>query len=226
MRIDPSHRRHVDLSHPIEAGMITYPGLPGPTIRPFLSREASRASYASGVEFEIDLIELCGNTGTSLDSPFHRYADGVDLAGLPLDGLVEIAALRLDLTDRAERGIEAAAFDGLDVTGRAVLLHTGFDRHWRTEAYLGDNPFLTAEGARRLAGAGVALVGIDSLNIDDVADRTRPAHSILLGAGIPILEHLTGLVGVPPTGARLTAVPIPIHGTGTFPVRAYATLPA
>jgi arylformamidase len=226
MPTDPSRRRLIDLSHPLEAGMVTYPGLPVPTIRPFVSREASRADYAPGVEFEVDLIELCGNTGTYLDSPFHRYADGVDLAGLPLDGLVDIPALRVDATDRTERGISAATFDGLGLEGRAVLLHTGFDRHWRTEAYLRDNPFLGADGAARLAEAKVALVGIDSLNIDDVADRTRPAHSILLAAGIPILEHLTGLALVPPSGARLTAVPIAIRGTGAFPVRAFAAVPA
>jgi kynurenine formamidase len=222
---DARRTRLVDLSHPVEAGMVTYPGLPEPTIRAFMDRESSRAHYAAGVSFAIDVIEICGNTGTYLDSPFHRYADGTDLAGLPLDGLVDLPAVRIDATDRTARAIDAEALRPHDVRGCAVLIHTGFDRHWRTDAYLRDNPFLTRDGAELLVAAGAALVGIDSLNIDDVADPARPAHSLLLAAGIPIVEHLTGLAAVPVGGARFTALPAPIRGTGTFPVRAYATVP-
>lgn len=218
--------RLVDLSHPIEAGMVTYPGLPTPSIQPFLEREASRAHYAPGVSFAIDLITLCGNTGTYLDSPFHRYGDGTDLAGVPLERLVDLPAVRIDVTGSLALAVAADALRPYDLAGCAVLVHTGFDRHWGTDAYLRSNPFLTRDAAELLADAGAALVGIDSLNIDDTGDPSRPAHSILLGAGIPIVEHLTGLGAVPVSGARFSAVPAPIRGTGTFPVRAFAAIVA
>ena len=218
--------RLVDLSHAVEAGMITYPGLPTPSIQPFLDREASRAHYAPGVSFAIDLITLCGNTGTYLDSPFHRYGEGTDLAGLPLERLVDLPAVRIDVTGSPALAVTADALRGFDLVGRAVLIHTGFDRHWGTDAYLRANPFLARDAAELLAEAGAALVGIDSLNFDDTGDPSRPAHSVLLGAGIPIVEHLTGLGAVPVSGARFSAVPAPIRGTGTFPVRAFAMIPA
>jgi arylformamidase len=218
--------RIVDLSHPIEPGMITYPGLPGPTIAPFLDREASRGHYAPGVSFAIDLITLCGNTGTYLDSPFHRYAEGTDLAGLALERLVDLPAVRVDCTGHTDRAIRADALGGLDLAGHAVLLHTGFDRFWRTDGYFADHPFLAPDAVALLVEAGAALVGIDSLNVDDTADLERPAHSGLLAAGIPIVEHLTNLAAVPIAGARFSAVPAPIRGTGTFPVRAFAIVPA
>lgn len=217
--------RLVDLSHPIEAGMVTYPGLPTPSIQPFLDRDASRAHYAPGVSFAIDLVTLCGNTGTYLDSPFHRYGDGTDLAGLPLERLVNLPAIRIDVTGSRALPVTADALGKHELAGCAVLIHTGFDRHWGTEAYLRANPFLARDAAELLAEAGAALVGIDSLNIDSTGDPSRPAHSILLGAGIPIVEHLTGLGSVPATGGTFTAVPAPIRGTGTFPVRAFATIP-
>jgi arylformamidase len=215
----------VDLSHPVEAGMTTYPGLPGPDIRAFLDRDESAGHYAPGVSFQIDLITLCGNTGTYLDSPFHRFRDGADLAVLPLDRLVDLPVLRIDVTARKARAIDVDALRNLAIAGRAVLFHTGFDRHWRTDAYLRDNPFLTRSTVELLVQAGATLVGIDSLNIDDVDDPARPAHSGLLQAGIPIVEHLTNLAAVPADGARFTALPVPIRGTGTFPVRAVAVLP-
>lgn len=218
--------RFVDLSHPVEAGMVTYPGLPGPVIEHHLTREASRGHYAPGVEFQIDLIHLCGNTGTYLDSPFHRYGEGTDLAGLPLERLVDLPAVRVDVTGSAGLAVDALALRPYDLAGRAVLVHTGFDRHWGTDAYLRDNPFLTRAAAAMLVEAGAALVGIDSLNIDDTGDTTRPAHSLLLGAGIPIVEHLANLGEVPVSGARFSAIPAPIRGTGTFPVRAVARIPA
>lgn len=216
----------VDLTHPVEAGMTTYPGLPGPEIHAFLDRAASAAHYAPGVSFQIDLITLCGNTGTYLDSPFHRFRDGADLAALPLDRLVDLPVLRIDVSSRATRAIDADTLRDRALAGRAVLFHTGFDRHWRTDAYLRDNPFLARSAVELLVQAGAALVGIDSLNIDDVDDPTRPAHSGLLRAGIPIVEHLTNLGAVPATGARFTALPVPVRGTGTFPVRAVAVLPS
>ncbi len=216
-------RTLVDLSHPIIAGMTTYPGLPVPSIRPFLARGDSGGRYAPGVTFAMDIIEFCGNTGTYLDSPFHRHETGVDLAGLPLERLVDLPTVRVDVTGSASLAVDAVALLPYDVRGRAVLVHTGFDRHWRTDAYGRDNPFLTAAAAAHLVGEGAALVGIDSLNIDSTADPARPAHSILLGAGIPIVEHLTNLGAIPVDGACFTALPAPVVGTGTFPVRAVAS---
>jgi kynurenine formamidase len=217
--------RLVELNHIVTAGMITYPGLPGPEISPYLTREASRAVYAPGVEFTIDWIRMVGNTGTYLDSPFHRYPDGVDLAGLPLEVLADLPAVVVRLADSGERGIGPRALAALDLAGTAVLLHTGWDRHWGTEAYGGPAPFLTGPAAELIAGAGARLVGIDSVNIDDAhGEGQRPAHSILLDAGIPVLEHLTGLADLPVTGARLHAAPPRVRDFGTFPVRAYAVV--
>jgi kynurenine formamidase len=221
-----SARRLVDLSHPIAEGMTTYSGLPTPTIEPFLTREASAGKYAPGVSFAIDVITLCGNTGTYLDSPFHRHADGADLAGLPLDRLVAVPAVRVDVTGSRSLAIGARELLPYELRGRAVLVHTGFARHWGTDAYLRDNPFLAPDAVDLLVREGAALVGIDSLNIDSTSDPERPAHSRLLGAGIPIVEHLANLEAVPVNGATFTALPAPVRGTGTFPVRAVAAVPA
>lgn len=216
----------VELSHTIRAGLVTYPGIPAPTITPHLTREASRAHYAPGVEFAIDVITMAGNTGTYLDSPFHRYAEGGDLASLELASLVGLPAEVFHLADAAERGIPAAVFFDRDLAGTAVLLHTGWSRHFGRPEYVHGSPFLTEEGARHLAETGVALVGIDALNIDDTeTGGERPAHSILLAAGIHVVEHLTALERVPARGARFTAVPPRVEGLGTFPVRAFAELP-
>ncbi|MFP3464464.1 cyclase family protein [Leifsonia sp. SIMBA_070] len=222
----PHRPRIVDLSHPIRAGLVTYPGLPAPTITPHLTREASRSVYAPGTEFAMDVITMIGNTGTYLDSPYHRYAEGPDLAGLDLSTLVGLPAEVVHVPSGSGRGITASALSGIGAPGGAVLLHTGWDEHFGSPAYAEGAPFLTEEGARLLVGAGVALVGIDSLNIDDTeSGGTRPAHSLLLAAGIHVVEHLTNLAALPERGARFTAAPPAIEGFGTFPVRAFAELP-
>jgi kynurenine formamidase len=200
--------------------MTTYPGLPGPLICDFLSREESRGRYAEGVEFQIGKIELVANTGTYVDAPSHRWVDGVDLAGLPLDRLAGREIVLVDAV--GERAIDEGVLADLDVDGKAVLVRTGWDRHWGTEEYLSGNPFLTETLALELVERGAAIVGIDSLNIDDLGDLRRPVHSVLLRAGIPIVEHMTGLANVPARGARLFAVPVKVRGMGTFPVRAFA----
>jgi kynurenine formamidase len=211
----------IDLSHVIEHGMTTYPGLPAPIICDYLSRDASRGKYAAGVEFQIGKLEMVANTGTYIDSPFHRYADGKDLSALALEYLAGLDAVVVRIPASAPRAIGQAAFARLDVRGRAVLVHTGWDRHWRTEAYGRANPFLTADACERLRDGGVRLVGIDSVNIDDVEDSARPAHSILLGAGIPVVEHLCNLGAVPEGPIRFYAVPPKVVGFGSFPVRAF-----
>jgi kynurenine formamidase len=215
--------RLVDLSHPIEHGMITYPGLPGPVISDFLGREASRGHYAGGTTFHIARVRMVGNTGTYLDAPFHRYAEGPDVAALPLDRLANLEGIVVDAAG-AGRGIEADRFVGRDLVGKAVLVRTGWDAHWRTPRYGDGHPFLTRSAAEHLADARPALVGIDSLNVDDTADGVRPAHTLLLGAGIPVVEHLCGLAALPESGFRFHCVPAPFRGLGSFPVRAYAVL--
>ncbi|PJJ55723.1 cyclase family protein [Compostimonas suwonensis] len=220
-----SPRRVVDLSHTIRAGLVTYPGLPAPTITPHLTREESRSHYAPGTEFAMDVLTMIGNTGTYLDSPFHRYEGGADLSGLELAELVGVRAEVLHLTDAASRGIPASVFYDRDVAGAAVLLHTGWDAHFGTPEYATGSPFLSEEGAQYLVEQGAAIVGIDSLNIDDTeSGGTRPAHSLLLAAGIHVVEHLTDLGQLPARGARFTAVPPKVEGFGTFPVRAFAEL--
>ncbi|MEO7635797.1 MAG: cyclase family protein [Sphingomicrobium sp.] len=216
--------RIVDLSHVIEHGMVTYGNLPGPHICDYWTREGSAANYDDGSSFQIGRIDMVANTGTYLDSPFHRYAEGKDLAELPLKSLADLPGivLRRPFADGLATGAEH--FTELDVRGRAVLVHTGWDRHWRTEPYKHDHPFLTGEAARWLADHGAALVGIDSYNIDQTSIRARPVHTILLGADIPICEHMTGLDQLPDGGFRFSAVPPKIAGMGTFAVRAYAVV--
>jgi kynurenine formamidase len=216
--------RYIDLSHEIGDGLVTYPGLPAPQIDEYLTREASRARYAPGTEFSIGRITMVANTGTYLDTPFHRFADGFDLTGLKLEQLVDLDGVLVRVVDASERTIGADRFAGLDVNGKAVLVHTGWDRHWATPEYGVGHPFLTADAAAWLAEHGPTIVGIDSLNIDDGADGARPAHTTLLRAGIPIVEHLTGLEQLPTAGFRFTAVPARVAGMGTWPVRAFATL--
>ena len=212
----------IDVCHTIEDGMITYKGLPAPVITDHLTRENSRKVYAPGTEFHIGKIEMVANTGTYLDSPFHRYADGTDLSGLDLYSLANLDGIVVRTVGAAERGISVAAMAGLDVKDKAVLFHTGWDKRWRTEAYSdGMHPFLTRAAAEYLAQSGAALVGIDSYNIDDTADGNRRAHSILLGAGIPIVEHLCGLGDLPDENFKFFAVPVKIKSFGTFPVRAF-----
>ena len=219
MRGKASH--FIDVSHEIEHGMVTYPGLPGPLICDYLSREASRSHYAAGVEFQINKIEMVANTGTYLDAPFHRYADGADLAQLPLECIANLDAVVVRVASGSGRSISAGAFRGMDLKGRAVLVCTGWDRHWRTDQYLSGHPFLTGDAAELLRDSGVVLVGIDSLNIDDIADQSRPVHSILLGSGVLIVEHLCNLQSLPPAGFRFSAVPAKVVRFGSWPVRAF-----
>ena len=221
---DHQQKRIVDLSHVIEHGMTTYPGLPGPHICDFWTREGSAANYDDGSSFQIGRIDMVANTGTYLDSPFHRYAEGRDLAELPLPSLADVPGIVVRQPWENDIAVDAAAFEGLDAAGRAVLVHTGWDRHWRTERYGDGHPFLTAEAADWLIEHGAALVGIDSNNIDDTRKRRRPVHSKLLGSDIPICEHMTGLGQLPDEGFRFSAVPPKVRGMGTFPVRAYAVL--
>jgi arylformamidase len=211
----------VDLSHTVEHGLETYRGLPVPTICDFLSREASRSIYAPGTEFQIGRIDMVANTGTYVDSPFHRFADGRDLSQLALEQLADLEAV-LVRARGAGRAIGPEAFDGVDVKGRAVLFHTGWDRHWTTDAYFEGHPYLTEAAAAALVERGAVFVGIDSLNIDDTADLRRPVHTRLLGNNIPIGEHLCGLAALPASGARFFAVPVKVKAFGTFPVRAFA----
>jgi kynurenine formamidase len=219
--------RVVDLSHVITEGMTTLPGLPVPHISPHLTRAQSRDVYAAGTEFALDVITMAGNTGTYVDSPFHRYHAGADLAEVPLERLVNLPTVLARTTGASTRVVDVGALAALDVAGAAVLLHTGGDRHWGTPDYVVDSPYLTEAGAQWLVARGAALVGIDSANIDEMRPNgPRPAHTILLAAGIPIVEHLTGLGQLPPTGAHFTAAPPKFAGTGTFPVRAFAIVPA
>jgi len=217
----------IDLSHRIENGMTTYKGLPGPHICDFWTREMSGQFYDDGATFQIGRIDMVANTGTYLDTPFHRYEDGDDLAGVGLDRLAALPGLVVRAEDRTV--IDADAFEGLDVAGKAVLVHTGWDRHWRSEAYQTGHPFVTEAAARLLVERGAALVGIDSHNIDDTSGRSRPVHSVLLGAGILICEHMTNLGALPETmdgkaAFTFTAAPPKIAGMGTFPVRAFARM--
>ena len=218
----PATAHLIDVSHTVEDGMITYKGLPAPIICDYLSREASRARYAEGTEFQIGKIEMVANTGTYIDSPFHRYAHGCDLSELKLESLADLDCAVVRVTERRDRAIDRLPIEIATLKGKALLVHTGWDAHWRTDRYFEGHPFLTGELAQKLVDAGVTLVGIDSFNIDSTDDGTRPVHSALLGAGIPIVEHLCGLAALPDQGARFFAVPVKVKGMGTFPVRAFA----
>jgi len=211
----------IDLSHTVEHGLETYRGLPAPIICDFLSREASRAVYAPGTEFHIGRIDMVANTGTYVDSPFHRFADGADLSQLTLEQLADLDAVVVR-AGGGGRAIGREAFDDVEVKGRAVLVHTGWDRHWTTDAYFEGHPYLTEDAAVALVDRGAVFVGIDSLNIDDTADLRRPVHTTLLDNDIPIGEHLCGLAALPTSGARFFAVPVKVKAFGTFPVRAFA----
>ncbi len=211
----------VDVSHVIEHGMITYKGLPAPLICDFLSREKSRSLYAAGTEFHIGKIEMVANTGTYLDSPFHRYAAGKDLSELPLERLANLDGIVISAELARGRAIGRTVFQDHDLRGKAVLVRTGWDGHWRTDQYFEGHPFLTKDTAEFLLEAGAVLVGIDSLNIDDTGDLSRPVHSLLLAAEIPIVEHLRGLDQLPGAGFRFFAVPVKVKNMGTFPVRAF-----
>ena len=217
------NKKLIDLSHEIEQGMITYKGLPAPIICDYLSREESRKHYAEGTEFNISKIEMVANTGTYVDSPFHRFADGIDLSQLPLESLADLEGLVVHVQTLG-RSISAKTFHGLEIKNKAVLIHTDWSRHWRTDQYFEGHPFLTRDAAEFLVGAGAAFVGIDTYNIDDITDGTRPAHTLLLGNQIPLCEHMCGLENLPDRGFRFHAVPVKVKAFGTFPVRAYAVL--
>lgn len=214
----------VDLSHAVEHGMITYRGLPAPLISDYLSREESRQHYAEGTEFHIGKIEMVANTGTYLDTPFHRYAEGRDLSELPLSSIANLEGVIVRAEDSFGKGLDASLFSQLNLRDRAVLIHTGWDMHWGSEQYFTGHPFITREAAELLVEAGARLVGIDSLNIDDTNDLSRPAHSILLKADIPIVEHLCNLGSLPDQGFKFFAVPVKVKGMGTFPVRAFGMI--
>jgi arylformamidase len=217
--------RLVDLSHTVEDGMVTYKGLPAPIVCDYLSFDDSRRHYAEGTEFVISRVELVGNTGTYLDSPFHRHRHGRDLAELPLASVANLEAVVVGAVEREGRAIGPERFKGLDVRGKAVLVQTGWDAHWRTDRYFEGHPFLTRASAELLAEAGAALVGIDSYNIDDTGDLTRPVHTVLLGRDVPIVEHMCRLGELPEAGVRFSAVPVKVRGCGSFPVRAFAVVP-
>ena len=219
----------VDLSHAIEHGVVYYKGLPAPVICDYLSREDSRALYEPGTEFQIGRVELITITGTYIDCPFHRYADGRDTASMPLERFVDQPAIVVRATVRDGRDVDVKALSaqvsGHDVRGKAVLVHTGWDAHWGTDAYFEGHPYLTEQAAIWLRDAGAVLVGIDSFNIDNVDGGTRPVHSVLLREEILIAEHLCNLQQLPASGFTFTAVPPKLVGVGTFPVRAFATVP-
>ena len=214
----------IDLSHEIAHGMVTYRGLPAPSITDWLSRDASQSRYGPGTTFQMGKIDMLANTGTYIDAPFHRYADGADVAGYRLEAVADLPGLVVRAYGHG-RPIGTDRLQGNDVNGKAVLIHTGWDAHWRTDTYsAGQHPFVTKGAAEYLAKAGAALVGIDSLNIDDDKDGARPAHTILLGAGVAIVEHMTNLAALPDSGFRFFAVPPRVKGMGSFPVRAFAVV--
>ena len=216
-------RKLIDLSHTVEHGLVTYKGLPAPIICDFLSREDSRSHYSGGTEFHIGKIEMVANTGTYVDSPFHRFADGIDLSELPLESLVDLEGVVVR-AQNVGRAISAQAFKSVNVKDKAVLVHTDWARHWNTEQYYEGHPFLTKDAAELLVEAGAVFVGVDTYNIDDTADGARPVHTILLGNQIPICEHMCGFDLLPDSGFRFHAAPVKVKAMGTFPVRAYAVL--
>lgn len=218
--------KFIDLSHTVEHGMITYKGLPAPVICDFLSRKESRSHYSEGTEFHIGRIDMVANTGTYVDAPFHRYSDGKDLSELPLESIANLPGEVFRWDMRRGRAIGSELFRNRLIEGKAVLVHTGWDRHWRTEAYFEGHPFLTGDSARYLVSRNVRLVGIDSLNIDDTMDGSRPVHSTLLKSDIPVCEHLCSLENLPDGGFRFSAVPVKVKAFGTFPVRAFAEVAA
>jgi arylformamidase len=222
--VTAASKRLIDVSHTVEHGMVTYKGFPAPIICDWLSRQASRERYAPGTEFHIGKIEMIANTGTYVDSPFHRYENGKDLAELPLESLANLDCVVVRVDPSAGPAIDQIPLTAKQIGGRAVLFHTDWDRHWCTDAYFDGHPYLTERAAEQLAKAGAALVGIDSYNIDSVATGERPVHTVLLGHEIPICEHMRGLAALPDEGSRFFAVPVKVKAFGTFPVRACASV--
>jgi kynurenine formamidase len=218
------NRRFIDLSHTIEAGLVTYKGLPAPIICDYLSREESRQFYEAGTEFQIGKIEMVSNTGTYLDCPFHRFPDGNDLSQISLDAFADLDALTIRIPHTETLAITVAHVQNYNLSNRAVLIHTGWDAYWNTDLYYTNHPYVTAEAAAYLRDCGVKLVGIDSHNIDDTAGRSRPVHTTLLAANILIVEHLCNLSALPDNGFTFSAIPPKFKGVGTFPVRAFARI--
>ena len=214
----------IDLSHTIFDGLVTYKGLPAPIVCDYLSRENSRKFYEEGTEFQIGKIEMITNTGTYIDCPFHRYEHGKDLSEIGLERFADLDAITIEAVGVLEVGIEF--FTEKEIRNRAVIIHTGWSKHWNTELYFENHPFVTKEAAEYLRDCQVKLVGIDSHNIDDTRGKSRPVHTILLGAEILILEHLCNLDKLPESNYQLSAVPPKFKGVGTFPVRAFARLGA
>jgi arylformamidase len=213
--------RFIEVSHVIEPGMVTYPGLPAPEAEIIVDHDSSRSRYQNKSEFLIASLHLCGNTGTYVDAPIHRHRGATDLAGLPLERLAHVPVRVFDARSLG-RAVGPQLFRNADLRGAAVLVRTDFSQYWRTDRYTRDNPYLTAQACELLAQSGAAFVGIDSVNIDDMADLSRPAHTGLLAAGIPIIEHMTGLDRLPDRDFRFHGAPIAVAGMGTFPIRAYA----
>lgn len=215
----------VDLTQPMDGAIPMSPGLPGMEMSTVLSREKSREMYDGDVEFLIQRYEITGNSGTCIDAPFHRYADGSDLSSIPLPATVGVPGIRIDARDAMTSGrrrIDESYLNGDDLRGRAILFWTGCDERWPRDEYMDHNPFICAELATRLVEDGVVLVGIDACNVDDTGDMERPSHSILLRNGIPIVENLRGLSKLDAEDYQFHAAPLPIrHGT-VVPVRAYA----
>lgn len=218
--------RIVDLSHRIRNGMRVYPGIPAPAIDAFLTHEQSRARYQGQCELTFSRVSIVAGVGTYLDSPYHREPGLPDHAGLPLEGLVDLPVTVIDLRTRGARAIGPASLGEGDWTGRALILRTGMDTDWETDRYWNDGPFLTADAAKRVVEARIAVLGVDFLNVDDTSDPRRPAHTTLLRAGIPIIENLRNVGALPPSGSRLHAATLPIEGAASFPIRAYAVLPS
>lgn len=214
----------IDLSHTIEPGLVTYKGLPSPIICDYLSREQSREYYKDGAEFQIGKIEMVTNTGTYIDCPFHRFEDGMDLSEIELSSFIDLDAVTVHVPYSQSLEISENYFREVEILNKAILVQTGWDIHWNTSLYYENHPYLTENAARYLQAKGAKLVGIDSHNIDDTSQKTRPVHTILLGAGILIVEHMCNLNMLPPNGYTFTAVPPRFKGVGTFPVRAFAKL--
>lgn len=214
----------IDLSHTIENGLVTYKGLPAPVICDYLSREDSKQFYEEGTEFQIGKIEMVANTGTYIDCPFHRFGHGRDLSEIELERFVDLEAIVISAPFSETLEISAERLKNHEIGNRAVLIHTGWDRHWNTESYYENHPYLTEEAAEYLRDCRVRLVGIDSHNIDNTSRKTRPVHTTLLGAEILIVEHLCRLHLLPKGGFTFSAIPPKFKGVGTFPVRAMAKL--
>lgn len=220
-----SGQKFIDVSHEIVNGMTTYRGVTPPVITPYLTREASTSMYAEGVTFLISKIDMVANTGTYLDTPFHRYADGYDLAELKLEDVAYVPAEIVRVDGMKVKNIDESYFKKLDLKGKAILINTGWSANWGTDAYFSNHPHLTEGAAKFLRDAGVKVVGIDTYNIDDTNDKARPVHSTLLAAGIPIVEHVCNLENVPSgKSMKFTAVPIKIKDFSTFPVRAFVSV--